>query len=44
MVTGGIDPTDQGDGLADMGLAEFVAVVGTHGKVDKDVINHRWTG
>ena len=32
MVAGGIHPTDEGDGLADVGLAEFVAVVGTHGR------------
>jgi hypothetical protein len=31
VVAGGIDPTNQGDGLAGMGLAEFVAVMGAHG-------------
>jgi hypothetical protein len=31
VVTGGIHPTDQRDGLADVGITEFVAMVGSHG-------------
>jgi hypothetical protein len=30
VVTGGIDPADQSDSLADVGLTEFVAMVGAH--------------
>ena len=31
VVAGGINPTDERDGLADVGFAELVAVVGAHG-------------
>jgi hypothetical protein len=43
VIAGGVHPADECDGLADVGLAEFVAVVGTHGEKNYS-FNHRWTG
>jgi hypothetical protein len=37
VIAGGVHPADECDGLADVGLAEFVAVVGTHGRFGKKI-------
>ena len=39
MVAGGVHPTDEGDSQVDVGVAEFVAMVGAH--VCKKIFNRR---
>ena len=37
MVTGGVHPADERDGLIDVGFAEFVAMMGAHDGEDLEI-------